>query len=144
MPVSPFSGKTSAKFAMVPEKGWKWPFTACWYERCTIIYLNQNVRLFYPEFAQIVQISNWWLFFSCWWSQWCQNKGRLLESGTIFCWFSLDSLYWTTYPWDIDNRAALVVSYVESASSYYGSARKLRSSIVYYCHLHPNNCSHVN
>ena len=45
------------------------------------------------------------------------------------------------YPWENTNRPVLV-SYVGSTRSYYGPAKRLRSSIVHYCELHPSECVH--
>jgi hypothetical protein len=45
------------------------------------------------------------------------------------------------FPWMNDDRPVLV-SYIGSTRSYYGPAKRLRTSIVHYCDLHPGECQH--
>lgn len=45
------------------------------------------------------------------------------------------------YPWEREKRPVLV-SYVGSGKSYYPAARRLRTSIIYYCEKHPDLCVH--
>lgn len=45
------------------------------------------------------------------------------------------------FPWENTNRTVLV-SYIGSDRSFYPPARRLRGSIIHYCRLHPNECTH--
>jgi Exostosin family len=47
------------------------------------------------------------------------------------------------FPWENRDRPILC-SYVGSAQSYSGRARRLRQSIAHYCHLHPDLCAHMH
>lgn len=47
----------------------------------------------------------------------------------------------TPFPWENTDRPILV-SYIGSTHSFYGPARRLRSSIVHYCSIHPKYCTH--
>jgi hypothetical protein len=45
------------------------------------------------------------------------------------------------FPWENENRPILV-SYIGTTRSYYGPAKRLRTSIVHYCELHAMDCVH--
>lgn len=45
------------------------------------------------------------------------------------------------FPWENVDRPILV-SYIGSARSYYGPARRLRGSLIHYCEMHPDICVH--
>ena len=45
------------------------------------------------------------------------------------------------FPWETLDRP-LVASYVGSGSSFYGPARRIRGSIIYFCEQHSQDCQH--
>lgn len=47
------------------------------------------------------------------------------------------------FPWMNEDRPILV-SYTGSAASYYNPARRIRTSIIHYCELHPDLCAHAS
>lgn len=47
----------------------------------------------------------------------------------------------TPFPWE-NRMRPLLASYTGSGQSYYGPARRLRGSIIWYCEKHPDNCIH--
>lgn len=48
----------------------------------------------------------------------------------------------TPYPWENTDRP-ITVSYIGSDKSFYGPAKRLRSSIIHYCGLHTEDCYHL-